>query len=135
MYFQIKKRKRKTLRKHLKIYWSNWNNFKGIGTLISKVSNDDNDDDVIFDWDDLQTYGPAQYSEREILLLNNEPERTYLRNLVIGNIASTSGTATKLSKPNASSTPSQSAVTAPKEENNQNIANNICSLRLKANFL
>ena len=39
----------------------------------------------------------------------------------------TSGTATKLSKPNASSTSSQSAVTAPKEENNQNIANNILS--------
>lgn len=80
---------------------------------------------MIVDGDDLQTYGPPQYSERDILLQNNEAESSYLRNLVIGDFASTSGTSpAKISKPN---TPVQSTANATKEENNQNIANNIPS--------
>jgi hypothetical protein len=72
----------------------------GIGTAIKL--NEDEDTEVNIDGDEDQQYGAAQYSERDVILLNKDDQR--LRELVIGDEApSTSGTRT---------------------ENNQNIANN-----------
>ena len=77
----------------------------GIGTVVSK-SNEDEDDEVNIDGDEeSQVFGCAQYSERDVIMLNKDDQR--LRDLVIGDqIPSTSGTR------------------ETREENNQNIANN-----------
>ncbi|CRK98352.1 CLUMA_CG011712, isoform A [Clunio marinus] len=78
----------------------------GIGTCLTK-SNEDEDTEVNIDGDDdTQLYGSAQYSERDIILLNKDDQR--LRDLVIGE-----------------STPSTSATTETREENNQNVANSV----------
>lgn len=77
----------------------------GVGTSVSKA-NEDEDTEVNIDDDDTQIYGVAQYSERDIILLNQDDQR--LRDLVIGGA------------------PSTSAVTREtREENNQNVANSV----------
>lgn len=76
----------------------------GVGTIITKATEDDDDSEVNIDGDEeLQLFGPTQYSERDIILLNKEDQR--LRDLVIGFDA-----------------PSTS-----RAENNQNVANSIPS--------
>jgi hypothetical protein len=86
----------------------------GIGTCISK-SNDNEDEMVNIDEDD-QTFGPNQYSERDIILLNKEDER--LRDLIVYDMPSTS-----------------SAEPETREENNQNLANSVSSSSSPINFL
>lgn len=74
----------------------------GVGTCITKT-NEDEDSEVNIDGDDdTQVYGNAQYTERDVILLNKDDQR--LRDLVIGESPSTSIEA--------------------REENNQNVANN-----------
>jgi E3 ubiquitin-protein ligase RNF220 len=77
----------------------------GIGTCVSKLTEDE-DTEVNIDGDDeTQAYGSTQYSERDVILLNKDDQR--LRELVIGDgLPSTSGTR------------------ETREENNQNLANN-----------
>lgn len=75
----------------------------GIGTTVSKA-NEDEDTEVNIDGDDDTQYGTAQYSERDIILLNKDDQR--LRDLVIGEPA-----------------PSTSGARDKPEENNQNVAN------------
>lgn len=76
----------------------------GIGTTVSKP-NEDEDTEVNIDGDDDTQYGAAQYSERDIILLNKDDQR--LRDLVIGEAPSTSG------------------AREAREENNPNVANNV----------
>lgn len=77
----------------------------GLGTSVTKA-NEDEDTEVNIDGDDdTQVYGAAQYSERDIILLNKDDQR--LRDLVIGE-----------------ATPSTSGAREAREENNQNVANN-----------
>jgi hypothetical protein len=76
----------------------------GVGTILTKV-NEDEDSEVNIDGDDdTQVYGTSQYSERDVVLLNSNNDDRRLRDLVIGE------------------TPSTSIET--REENNQNFANN-----------
>lgn len=78
----------------------------GIGTCVSKL-NEDEDTEVNIDGDDeSQVFGCAQYSERDVILLNKDDQR--LRELVIGD-----------------EVPSTSREL--REENNQNVANNASS--------
>lgn len=54
---------------------------------------DDEDEDLNVDGDDTQVYGQSQYSERDIILVDaNKEENIYLRNLVIGEEATTTTT-------------------------------------------
>lgn len=76
----------------------------GIGTNVNKLAEDE---DVNIDGDDdTQVYGPSQYSERDVILLNKDDQR--LRDLVIGEEA-----------------PSTSGTREAREENNQNVANSV----------
>lgn len=77
----------------------------GIGTCVSK-SNEDEDTEVNIDGDEESIYGSVQYSERDVILLNKDDQR--LRDLVIGDGA-----------------PSTSGARETREENNQNVANNV----------
>lgn len=77
----------------------------GIGLPVSR-SAEDEEAEVNIDGDDAQVYGEAQYSERDIILLNKDDQR--LRDLVIGEPA-----------------PSTSAARDKPEENNQNVANSV----------
>lgn len=71
----------------------------GIGTTVK--TNEDEDTEVNIDGDDdTHVYGAAQYSERDVILLNKDDQR--LRDLVIG----------------------ETAPSTSREENNQNVANN-----------
>lgn len=80
------------------------------GNLSATVSgachkpSEDEDTEVNIDGDDDTQYGSAQYSERDIILLNHDDQR--LRDLVIGEDA-----------------PSTSGTRETREENNQNVAN------------
>lgn len=75
----------------------------GVGTVLAR-SNEDEDTEVNIDGDeDNQVYGNAQYSERDVILLNQDDQR--LRDLVIGEQAPATSTEAR-------------------EENNQNVANN-----------
>lgn len=61
----------------------------GVGTVVSKESPDDEDEDLNVDGDDTQIYGPSQYSEKDVIpppstLLAQEENGEYLRRLVIG---------------------------------------------------
>ena len=85
----------------------------GIGTCISR-SNENEDELVNIDEDD-QTYGPSQYSEKDIILLNKEDER--LRDLV------------------ASDIPSTSFSNEQREENNQNVANSVSTSSSPISFI
>ncbi|KAG5680924.1 hypothetical protein PVAND_010400 [Polypedilum vanderplanki] len=85
----------------------------GIGTCITK--NDNEDEMVNIDEDD-QTFGPNQYSERDIILLNKEDER--LHDLISDMVPSTSNNQHEA-----------------REENNQNIANSISSSSSPVSFL
>ena len=77
----------------------------GIGTNVNRA-NEDEDTEVNIDGDDdTQVYGASQYSERDIILLNKDDQR--LRDLVLGEVPSTSGTR------------------ETREENNQNVANSV----------
>lgn len=59
---------------------------------MGQSSQNDEDEDLNVDGDDSQIYGEPQYSERDIILVdNNKKENIYLRNLVIGEAASSSG--------------------------------------------
>lgn len=75
----------------------------GIGTSVTR---EDEEAEVNIDGDDAQVYGEAQYSVRDIILLNKEDQR--LRDLVLGEPA-----------------PSTSAARDKPEENNQNVANSV----------
>lgn len=77
----------------------------GIGTCVSRTTEDEDTEVNIDGDDDTQVYGAAQYSERDIILLNKDDQR--LRDLVIGEDA-----------------PSTSGTREAREENNQNVANN-----------
>lgn len=73
----------------------------GVGTCVAR-STEDEDAEVNIDGDDdNQVYGNAQYSERDVIMLNQDDQR--LRDLVIGG-----------------SEPGET-----REENNQNVANNV----------
>lgn len=92
----------------------------GIGTSISRTN--ENEDELVNIDEDDQTYGPNQYSERDIILLNKEDER--LRDLVVNgadSVASTSGSTTHEQE--------------PREENNQNVANNASTSSSPISFL
>lgn len=62
----------------------------GIGTPISNITEEDDDDeDLNVDGDDTYIYGPSQYSERNIVPLSGECEKEinenmYLRQLITG---------------------------------------------------
>lgn len=59
---------------------------------IIQPSQNDEDEDLNVDGDDSQIYGEPQYSERDIILVdNNKKENVYLRNLVIGEAPCSSG--------------------------------------------
>lgn len=81
-----------------------------IGTSIAK-SNENEDELVNIEDDDNKTYGQNQFTERDIISLNNEDER--LRDLVTSNLPSTSTTATITTERET------------REENNQNVANSV----------
>lgn len=70
-------------------------------SCITQVAKSEEDAEVNIDDDENQVYGNAQYSERDVVMLNQDDQR--LRDLVIGEPATTSET---------------------REENNQNVANN-----------
>lgn len=90
-----------------------------IGTVITK-SNENEDELVNIDEIDEQTYGPSQYTEKDIISLNKEDER--LRDLVTQ------------SQSDAPSTSFSSPVTEQREENNQNIANSISTSSSPVSF-
>lgn len=73
------------------------------GTCVKPSEDEDTEVNIDGD-DDTQVYGAAQYSERDVILLNTEDQR--LRDLVIGDPA-----------------PSTSSARDQPEENNQNVAN------------
>jgi len=80
----------------------------GIGTTLTKVSDEDEMEVNIDGDDETQVYGTAQFSERDIILLNKDDQR--LRDLVMmGGEAPSTSTAIKRET---------------REENNQNVANN-----------
>lgn len=70
----------------------------GLGTSISNCCNEEEDEDLNVDGDDTQIYGPAQYTERDVLVpLNSECENEgnanfYLRKLVSGQDVSSMST-------------------------------------------
>lgn len=80
-------------------------NLSATVTGVCHKLNEDEDTEVNIDDDDTQ-YGSAQYSERDIILLNHDDQR--LRDLVIGEDA-----------------PSTSSTREAREENNQNVANSM----------
>lgn len=89
----------------------------GIGTSISSRPQDEDDTtELNVDGDDdTQMYGPSQYSERDVLLVNKEEQQTYLRKLVVGE-PSTSA---------SSQMETDCETNLAREENDQNIANSI----------
>lgn len=90
----------------------------GIGTVV-KNTPEDEDDELNVDGDDTQIYGSSQYSERDVRLINDE--KSHLRDLVIGDDPGHSSR--NHSYP--ISDHEENDIETIREENNQNIANNV----------
>jgi hypothetical protein len=91
----------------------------GIGITIQKEENDEEELNV--DGDETQIYGPSQYSERDILLMDENEQQGYLRDLVIGENSGNSSQIRRSSSPEIPNAEKVGALT--REENNQNLAN------------
>lgn len=81
----------------------------GIGTCIKS---NENEDELVNVEEEEQAYGPSQYFEKDIILLNKEDAR--LRDLVASDLPSTSFS-------------NDQTINEQREENNQNVANSVSS--------
>jgi E3 ubiquitin-protein ligase RNF220/Zinc finger, C3HC4 type (RING finger) len=96
-------------------------------TSSTAASAMDSDDELNVDGDDAQIYGPAQYSERDIIIPfhNGERNSSYLRELVIGPQSSTAPAAVA---PSNDAGEGPSGLTNGLHENNQNLLNDTSPL-------
>lgn len=94
----------------------------GIGTTIRNHEDDEEDSELNVDGDDTQIYGAAQYSERDILLIDENEQQGYLRDLVIGE---NSGNTSQTRRSSSPEIPDPEKTPLTRVENNQNIANSI----------